>query len=97
VLMNLPRHALRLLRRIARQTFGAIGPLPRPTPCCSAPLRGWTLPASRIERPPDKGLLRIADFLPPPELRREALAVEVQVFVGRNLAIQNTKGRILPL
>jgi len=64
VLGDLPRHALRLLRRIARQCRGAGRQLSvRFDLCCAASVHDWHLPANCIERPPDMfaGTLR---FIP---------------------------------
>ena len=56
VLMDLPRHARGLLRRIEKQSRRALC-MDRTTPCPemrrSASLRTWRLAGPRIERPPD--------------------------------------------
>ncbi len=57
VLTDVPRHALRLIRRIEkRMCDGAGSPriLPRPEKRVSGPCRDWRLAATRVERPPDK-------------------------------------------
>jgi len=58
VLKDLPRHALRLIRRIEKQLrrVRADRPKPHPDARFSAPLHALRLPESRIERPPDKAL-----------------------------------------
>jgi len=59
VLMDLPRHALRLLRRIEKQIRRAIGadqPSPGWAEALPASLCHWRLPGNRIERPPDHRL-----------------------------------------
>ena len=69
VLMDLPRHALRLLRRIEKQSRRAMGagqPLPRFDVHLSALLCAWRLAGTRIERPPDDGLSASSSLLPPP-------------------------------
>jgi len=76
-LLNLPRHALRVLRRIAKQM--------RRTPdkepphvhlCVTAPLSRWRQVPNRIERPPDKHKLDALRLLsPPPDARRGVEAV----------------------
>ena len=57
VLMDLPRHALRLLRRIEkrmRRTVYASQAMPRPDTRLPETLRDWRLAGLRIERPPDR-------------------------------------------
>ena len=59
VLMNLPRHALRLVRRIEQQIRGAAAPnwpLRSAVRRRSVSLCDWRLATRRIERPPDKTL-----------------------------------------
>ncbi len=75
-LSNLPRHALRLLRQIARRIHrSAKGCSPRVVICRSAAIQAWQHATKRIERPPDKRA-PISSFLaPPPVPRREAQAV----------------------
>ena len=78
VLRNLPRHALRLLRRsnasLARASdlFRHVTP-PRST--LSSSLDDWRLIGVRVERPPDKRPSAPAFMSPPPVLRREASVV----------------------
>lgn len=72
VLMDLPRHAARLLRRIEkrmRRTAGADRISPHPVERLSASLRDWHLATIRIERPPDKTRPTSLIILPPPEPR----------------------------
>jgi hypothetical protein len=61
VLRDLPRHALRLLRRVEKRARRALCSV-RPSQCAasnrSVLLDDWRLPASRIERPPDKSVPR---------------------------------------
>jgi len=69
VLMDLPRHALNLLRRIEkhmRRAQRTARPLRCPTPRLSASLSGWQLGINRIERPPDKAWPISSNFSPPP-------------------------------
>ena len=56
VLRDLPRHALRLLRRIKKQSHEACADRARPRPDAplSTSLHNWHLAESFIERPPDK-------------------------------------------
>jgi len=57
VLTDLPRHALRLLRRITNQSqreVSADQPLPRPGEWLIERLQNWRLARIRIERPPDQ-------------------------------------------
>ena len=80
VLMNLPRHAARLIHRIQkhmRRATRAVRVSVDPKLCVCAALEGWLKPGTRIERPPDKVGFTSLFFLPPPDLRREALAVEL--------------------
>ena len=77
VLMDLPRHALRLLRRIEDQMRGAAGAgphLPRADERRSARIQGWRLAGNRIERPPDQTELLSASpsFLSPSGFRTGA-------------------------
>ncbi len=70
VLMDLPRYALRLLRRIAKQARGhANHDSPDFSICASAPLNRARRAARRIERPPDKDQLAAVFFLPSPGYR----------------------------
>ena len=60
VLTDLPRHALRLVRRIEKQNRRAVcadRPLSRPDALLSAFLCTWRLAENRTERPPDKVLM----------------------------------------
>jgi len=80
VLFDIPAHAARLLRRIEKQMRRALSGVKKSS-CperglCSA-LRDWHLPTIRIERPPDKLHFAALFFLPPPETRREVLAVKL--------------------
>ena len=78
VLLDVPRHALRLLRRIEkhmRRALRAARLSPCPGLCPSASLSGWRLGVIRIERPPDKASPASLIFSPPPDPRREAKAV----------------------
>jgi len=70
MLLDLPRYALRLLRRIAKQV------LLRCEERCSALLCGWRFGANHIERPPDKVSLASMFILPPPKSGREAHAAK---------------------
>jgi len=70
VLMDLPRHALRLLRRIARQMTCMN------KECCRSfevdlplPPHHWRLGSRRIERPPDKDSVDLSYFTPLPGCR----------------------------
>lgn len=56
VLLDLPRHALRLLHRIEKQArrTGRVRSWPCPTRAAPANPRAWRHAAPRIERPPDK-------------------------------------------
>jgi len=54
MLMDLPRHALRLLRRIDRRSPSAPRRSPRPDACRSISLHEWRKVENRVERPPDK-------------------------------------------
>jgi len=69
VLMDVPRCASRLLRRIEKQARRA-GRTRRPSafvaPLLSTSLRDWRLAEMRIERPPDLGLLASLSLYPPP-------------------------------
>ena len=55
VLMDLPRHALRLLRRIGKHMRSASGShdVPCFDPRLPGALRAWRLAGNRIERPPE--------------------------------------------
>lgn len=85
VLMDVPRHALRLLRRIEkrmRRAAGADRPVPRPDAGLSASLRDWRLAENRIERPPDQIERQVDQACPrcralhlPPVSGREAQTV----------------------
>ncbi len=80
VLMELPRHAARLIRRIQkhmRRATRAVRVSIDRKLCVCAALDGWLKPDTRIERPPDKVGIASLFFSPPPEFRREALAVEL--------------------
>lgn len=72
VLMDLPRHALRLIRRIERR-MGLMACSDRLSPRedarLAAPLRDRRPAPRRIERPPDKTLSAFAVFRPSPEFR----------------------------
>lgn len=76
VLENVPRHALRLLRRISRQICGTgfAEALSLETWGCTF-LRGWRLAAQRIERPPDKRLRDAWIFEPLPGLRAGGVGI----------------------
>ena len=57
LLLDLPRDALLLLRRIGKQGRRGrcvVRPLPRTDTRRSASLRAWRLTGNRVERPPDK-------------------------------------------
>ena len=70
VLMNVPRYALRLLRRIEKQVSGSGSrPSPRFDPCRSSDLCARRRAAIRIERPPDKGLFASLLISPLPGFR----------------------------
>jgi len=78
VLLDLPRHAARLLHRIEKQMCRASSAVRQsyiPKPQFSASLDDWQLAESRVERPPDKGLPASPFILPPPDTEREAKAV----------------------
>ena len=79
VLVDLPRHAARLIRRIQKHMRRAIRAgriLPRVEQRALEVFCAWRLGDNRIERPPDKAGFSALLFLPPSEARREALAVE---------------------
>ena len=79
LLSDLPRHALRLLRRIAKGKRRSANPRSASfILCASAPLSDGQRAVARIERPPDKDASTPYLISPPPESRREALAVEPQ-------------------
>ena len=68
VLMDLPRHAARLIRRIEkhmRRALGTVRVSHFSEPCVSTSLDEWHLPTIRIERPPDKGLSVLSPVSPP--------------------------------
>jgi len=70
VLSNLPRQALRLLRRIAKHARRKVrSHSQRFDPCHSISLRGGRRVAIRIERPPDKRCFSSLSILPLPECR----------------------------
>lgn len=72
VLMNLPRHALRLLRRIeqaARRGACADRVLPRPGADLSVSRHPERLAVNRIERPPDIGEHALLCLFPPSGFR----------------------------
>ena len=72
VLMDLPRHALRLLHRIAkrcRRNTRSDRTFSRPDLRPSTPLRAWRQAALRVERPPDKGRFTAPFFSPLPGCR----------------------------
>jgi len=63
VLMDLPRHAARLIRRIEKHTRRAVRGcqvLPKPDRESSVSICGGRRAVMRIERPPDKGFALIA-------------------------------------
>ena len=67
VLMDLPHHALRLLRRIAKRSRRGLGlGSPRFDDCRSVGLCGWRRAVVRVERPPDKVRTASLCFSPPP-------------------------------
>ena len=72
LLLNLPRHALRLIRRIERQMRRA-AQTKQTSPCPAghpfAWLCEWHLAAIRIERPPDKIRAAFPLISPPPDCR----------------------------
>ena len=70
VLMNVSRHALRLLRRIEKH-LRASGPRPAPRfePCRSSILCAGRRAVIRLERPPDKGLFTLLLISPLPGCR----------------------------
>ena len=72
VLTDLPRHAVRLIRRARkhmRRTIRVDQFLPRWDRNHPAPLCVWNLTKTRIERPPDKGLAIYELMQPPPGYR----------------------------
>ena len=69
LLMDLPCHALRLLRRIAKQCRRSAPmdrDLARPDMRRSIPPRAWQRIAFRVERPPDKDWFAVPFFSPLP-------------------------------
>jgi len=72
VLMDLPRSARRLLRRIEKQNCGAMGVGPFSS-CFDtrlwASLCDWRLVENRVERPPDDGRAASPSLLPPSGFR----------------------------
>jgi len=69
VLTNLPRHALRLMRRIGKRRRSGAQVSPRPSTLFSGTLFDWRLAGIRIERPPDSILCTSFPILPPSGFR----------------------------
>ncbi len=79
VLLDLPRHAMRLLRRIKKRLRRGecSDPIsPCPSHGLSISFSGWRLAENRIERPPDKSCRHLWSLNLPPNTGREALVVE---------------------
>jgi len=79
LLMDLPRHALHLLRRIEKRYRRAPRSdqnLSRTDMRRSSPLNAWRKTALRVERPPDKNWFAAPSLSLPPDAGREAMAVK---------------------